>query len=93
MITYCSALVRNEILTANPEYSCWDTHWYYNIVSKLRVSKPKSEIQDGGFETSVAQISADTNYSNEIRTATFTGSGHTHTVPCLDMSLIKDGGY
>jgi len=43
---------RNEILTAIPE------------CSKLRVSKRKSEIQDGGFENSVAQISAFTQDSN-----------------------------
>jgi len=26
-------------------------YWCYSIVSKLRVSKLKSEVQDGGFET------------------------------------------
>jgi len=30
-------------------------HWCYNNDNKLRVSKRKSEIQDGGFENSVAQ--------------------------------------
>jgi len=61
----------------------------------------KSEIQDGGFENSVAQISADTHDSNEIPTATpmFPGSDNTYrlytgnTVPCLDMLEIKDGGH
>jgi len=39
----------------------------------LRVSKQKSEIQDGGFENSVAKISADTHDSNEIPTAMIPG--------------------
>jgi len=44
--------------------------------NKLRVSKRKSEIQDGGFENSVAQFSAYTRDINEIITATamFPGS-------------------
>jgi len=44
----------------------------------MQISKRKSEIQDGGFENSVAQISAYTN-DKEIPTATlmFPGSGNT----------------
>jgi len=54
-------------------------HWCHSNDSKLRVSKRKSEIQDGGFEILVAQISAYTHGSNENPTATpmFPGSGNT----------------
>jgi len=54
-------------------------YWCYSNDNKLQVSKRKSEIQDGGFENSVAQISAYTYDSNEIPTATpiFSGSGNT----------------
>jgi len=38
--------------------------------TKLQVSKQKSEIQDGSFENSVAQISTYTQDSNEIPMAT-----------------------
>jgi len=44
-------------------------HWCHNNDSKLRVSERKSEIQVGGFENSVALISADTHDSNKIPTA------------------------
>jgi len=48
--------------------------------NKLRVSKWKSEIQDGGFKNSVAQFSANTHDSNEIPTIKpmFPGSGNTY---------------
>jgi len=58
----------------------WGTlRWCYNNDDKLRVSKRKSEIQDGGFESIVAQISAYTHDSNENPTVTpmFPGSGNT----------------
>jgi len=75
----CSTLAKNEILTATPEYLCANSHWCYNNDSKLRASKRKSDIQDGGFENSVAQISADIYVSNEIPTSTpiFLRSGNT----------------
>jgi len=41
-------------------------YWCYNIDDKLQVSKQKSEIKDGGFENSIAQLSAYTQVSNEI---------------------------
>jgi len=54
-------------------------HWCYSNDSKLRVSKRKPEIQDGGFENLFAKISAYTHDSNENPTATpmFPGSGNT----------------
>jgi len=67
------------------------------IVSyKLASGGQKFKMADGGFENSFVQISAFTHDSNEIPTATpmFPGSGNTgNTVPCLGMSLIKDGGH
>jgi len=53
-------------------------HWCYSNDIKLRVSKRKSEIQDGSFENAVAQISAYKHDINEIPTATpmFRGSGN-----------------
>jgi len=50
-------------------------HWRYSNDTKLQVSKRKSEIQDGGFENSAAEISAYTHDSNEISTATPIFSG------------------
>jgi len=64
----------------------------------MRVSKRKSEIQDGGFENSVAQISAYAHDSNEIPTALpmFPGSGNTYKLleilSCLRWFDITDGG-
>jgi len=76
----CSTPARNEILTILPNISVRTLHQCYSNNNKLRVSERKSEIQDGGFENSVAQISAyNTHDSNEIPTATpmFPGSGNT----------------
>jgi len=44
-------------------------HWCYINDTKRRVSKRKSEIQEGGFQNSVAQISAYTHDRNVIPTA------------------------
>jgi len=60
-----------------------------------------SEIQDGGFESSVAQISVYTHDGNEIPTATpmFPWSGNTDRLlgirfhACMVMSLIEDGDH
>jgi len=70
---------RNEILTATPNVHVRILHRCYKNDNKLLVSKRKSEIQDGGFENSVQQISAYTLDSNEIPTATlmFPGTGNT----------------
>jgi len=72
----CSTIARNEILTATPNIHVQTLHWCYSNDSKLQVSKRKSEIQDGGFKNSVAQISVYTHDSNNISTATpmFPGS-------------------
>jgi len=55
-------------------------HWWYKYDNKLRVSKRRSEIQEGGFESSVAQILAAhmiTTKFQRLYTLMFLGSGNT----------------
>jgi len=93
----CSTLARNEILTATPNIHVRTLHWCYSNDIKLRVNKRKSEIQDGGFENLVAQISADTHDRNEIPTATrdqaTLGIDYWEYGSMYDMLEIKDGGH
>jgi len=58
--------------------------------NKLRVSKRKSEIQDGGFENSVAQISAYDSNNIPTDAPMFSGSGNTFSTIGVIMYISWD---
>jgi len=71
-------------------------HWCYSNDTKLQASKRKSEIQDGGFENSVAHISTYTHDSNDY-TQVFGVRQHGETTGntdlCIGVLENKDGGH